>query len=389
MPHPYLQAARERWFNPYKRYQHSRLIHAVRLGLAVIAATLLARLLQLAHGEWVAITVFVVLGMLQFQGAIYSKAAERMIGTIIGLGAGLLLLWLNQHYLHNNGLYFILIGLLSALAGWAAVGKYGYMPMLAGLTMCMLIGDQGSEWLSDGLMRALNVLLGAAIAIGAAKLMPLKSTLMWRFLLADNLTDSSRLIAEISNGEYMGRQRWRSLQKDMQLINRRLVKSRSHLAATAQESRISINVMETMQHTHRKIVSSTDLLLHAVPKLPRPEISENDEALLHQHFIGLQQELRHTARLLKGRYARRIRIDTRIDPRLRALAHRLPFEWQGFVWLSINIRVELANLVMMLHRSRSKWLEPGEWRKLHQHLTRQHQQSEIAEKPPAVEAPPQ
>lgn len=181
MPHPYLQAARERWFNPYKRYQYSRLIHAVRLGLAVIAATLLARLLQLAHGEWVAITVFVVLGMLQFQGAIYSKAAERMIGTIIGLGAGLLLLWLNQHYLHNNGLYFILIGLLSALAGWAAVGKYGYMPMLAGLTMCMLIGDQGSEWLSDGLMRALNVLLGAAIAIGAAKLMPLKSTLMWRF----------------------------------------------------------------------------------------------------------------------------------------------------------------------------------------------------------------
>lgn len=89
------------------------------------------------------------------------------------------------------------------------------------------------------------------------------------------------------------------------------------------------------------------------------------------------------------RYARRIRIDTRIDPRLRALAHRLPFEWQGFVWLSINIRVELANLVMMLHRSRSKWLEPGEWRKLHQHLTRQHQQLDIAEKPPAVEAPPQ
>ena len=84
MPHPYLQAARERWFNPYKRYQHSRLIHAVRLGLAVIAATLLARLLQLAHGEWVAITVFVVLGMLQFQGAIYSKAAERMIGYRLG-----------------------------------------------------------------------------------------------------------------------------------------------------------------------------------------------------------------------------------------------------------------------------------------------------------------
>ena len=35
-------------------------------------------------------TVFVVLGMLQFQGAIYSKAVERMLGTVIGLGAGLI-----------------------------------------------------------------------------------------------------------------------------------------------------------------------------------------------------------------------------------------------------------------------------------------------------------
>ncbi|WP_211666601.1 FUSC family protein, partial [Klebsiella pneumoniae] len=75
-----------RWLNSYERYRHRRLIHAVRLGGAVLFATALARLLHLQHGEWIGMTVFVVLGMLQFQGAIYSKAVERMLGTVIGLG---------------------------------------------------------------------------------------------------------------------------------------------------------------------------------------------------------------------------------------------------------------------------------------------------------------
>ena len=75
----------KRWLDSYERYRYRRLIHAVRLGLAVLFATLLAKLLHLQHGEWLGMTVFVVLGMLQFQGAIYSKAVERMLGTVIGL----------------------------------------------------------------------------------------------------------------------------------------------------------------------------------------------------------------------------------------------------------------------------------------------------------------
>ncbi|HHA4064881.1 TPA: FUSC family protein, partial [Neisseria gonorrhoeae] len=250
-----------RWLNSYERYRHRRLIHAVRLGGAVLFATALARLLHLQHGEWIGMTVFVVLGMLQFQGAIYSKAVERMLGTVIGLGAGLGVLWLNQHYFHGNLLFYLTIGTASALAGWAAVGKNGYVPMLAGLTMCMLIGDNGSEWLDSGLMRAMNVLIGAAIAIAAAKLLPLKSTLMWRFMLADNLADCSKMIAEISNGRRMTRERLEQNMVKMRQINARMVKSRSHLAATSGESRISPSMMEAMQHAHRKIVNTTELLL--------------------------------------------------------------------------------------------------------------------------------
>ena len=238
-----------RWLNSYERYRYRRLIHSVRLGGAVLFATASARLFHLQHGEWIGMTVFVVLGMLQFQGAIYSKAVERMLGTVIGLGAGLSVLWLNQHYFHDNLLFYLTVGTASALAGWAAVGKNGYVPMLAGLTMCMLIGDNGNEWLDSGLMRAMNVLIGAAIAIAAAKLLPLKSTLMWRFMLADNLTDCSKMIAEISNGRRMTRERLEENMAKMRQINARMVKSRSHLAATSGESRISPAMM-AVSYTH-------------------------------------------------------------------------------------------------------------------------------------------
>ena len=358
----------KRWLNSYERYRYRRLIHAVRLGLAVLFATLLARLLHLQHGEWIGMTVFVVLGMLQFQGAIYSKAVERMLGTVIGLGAGLTLLWLNQHYFHGGILFYLAVGTASAAAGWAAVGKNGYVPMLAGLTMCMLIGDNSNNWLDSGLMRAMNVLIGAAIAIVSAKLLPLRSTLMWRFMLADNLTECGKMIAEISNGKRMTRERLEQNMVKMRQINARMVKSRSHLAATSGESHISPAMMEAMQHAHRKIVNTTELLLTTAAKLQAPTLNEHEIRLLDRHFNRLQRDLRLTVRLIKGHYARRIRIDTSINPELGKLAARLHYEWQGFLWLSTNMRNEISALVILLQRSRRKWLDKHELQRLLEHL---------------------
>lgn len=356
------------WLNSYERYRHRRLIHAVRLGLAVLVATLLARIPQLEHGEWISMTVFIVLGMLQFQGAIYSKAVERMLGTVIGLGVGLSVLWLNQHYFHGGVLFYLAVGVLSAVSGWAAVGKNGYIPMLAGLTMCMLIGDSRLDWLDSGVTRAVNVLIGALIAIGAAKLLPLRSTLMWRFMLADNLTACSRIIAEVSNGKRMTRERLEQNRAKMKQINTRLVKSRSHLDAMSGESRINKQMMEAMQLAHRKIVNSTELLLTTSAKLSQPKVNEAEAKLINSQFARLQRELRLTVRLIKGHYARRIRFDKNPTPELEKLAQHLPFDWQGFLWLGANTRNEVAALVILLQRTRRKWLDVYELQRLREHL---------------------
>lgn len=361
--HSFFSELAERWLNPYKRYRYSRLIHAARLSVAVLIATLIARGFGLAHGEWIAITVFVVLGMLQFQGAIYSKAVERLVGTLTGLCAGLMLLWFNQQYFHNGWPFYLCLMLLSATAGWYALGKSGYMAMLAGLTMCMLLGEEGSNWLEGSMMRALNVIVGAAIALVAARAVPLKSTLMWRFMLADNLTACSHQLAEITSGKSVPRERWFELLEAQKVINARMVKSRPLLAATSQESKISKGVMENIQHSHRTIVSSVDLLLNAVPRLPKPRLTLAEEKLLSQHFFSLQHDLRLTAHLLKGSYARHFQPDAGTEDAVRALAAKLPFEWQGFVWLSLNIRLELFTLVTLLQHSRERWLERRELRR--------------------------
>ena len=81
---------------PYARYQHADVLHAIRLGVAVLIALLLNEFTHLPHGEWTTITVFVILGLLQYQGAIYTKAKERILGTLLGVVVGLSFLWLIQ-----------------------------------------------------------------------------------------------------------------------------------------------------------------------------------------------------------------------------------------------------------------------------------------------------
>ena len=73
------------FFEAYARYQHADILHAMRLGMAVLAALLFNALTNFPHGEWTTITVFVILGLLQYQGAIYTKAKERILGTLLGV----------------------------------------------------------------------------------------------------------------------------------------------------------------------------------------------------------------------------------------------------------------------------------------------------------------
>ncbi|MGN6992419.1 FUSC family protein, partial [Neisseria sp. P0009.S003] len=62
------------------------------------------------------------------------------------------------------------------------------------------------------------------------------------------------------------------------------------------------------------------------------------------------------------------RIDTSLNTELSKPAARLHYDWQGFLWLSTNMRNEISALVIMLQRTRNKWLDKKEFQRLKEHL---------------------
>ncbi|WP_352309437.1 FUSC family protein [Psychrobacter sp. W2-37-MNA-CIBAN-0211] len=365
---------------PYVRYQHADVLHAIRLGTAVILALLVNTLTNLPHGEWTTITVFIILGLLQYQGAIYTKAKERVIGTLLGIGTALGVLWFNQ----NAGAWlwvdYALIGLLSGIIGYLAVRQLGYTGLLTGITMLMIVSDLGNNSIGqDGIYRALNILLGTGVSVAVTLILPLKSTLMWRFLLSSNLDACSSLYAGVGHhidateGGVDGTTEDsvqklkpvafsieevpvdRALVTALQKINKRLLAVRPHIAATASESGIEKETLETIQRTHRNIIGTIDLLLSAAPRLANIEIDEENHVLLIHYQHELTQAMHHMAAVLRSPSDEVFRPITRIAVSEYPSVQHLAFEWQGYFWLTQTLQTQLQQLSDLLQTTKPHW----------------------------------
>ena len=424
---------------PYARYLHADVLHAMRLGVAVVTSLLISKWSGMPHSEWSTITVFIILGLLQYQGAIYTKAKERIIGTLLGLVVGLLLLWISHHLLNLLGvawIYYLIVGFISSVIGYYSIKKLGYIGLLTGITMCMIIASDDSVG-PDGLARGLNVLIGTLIAVAATLIVPLKSTLMWRFLLANNLeacanmydgveayisdpkldnrfaeseagssaigvnkdsanfnrntsqigSDSSQVQAQhvhldlgattaatneigthTSAATYVNT----DMVAQFKEINKRLLRVRGHIAATARESGIEVATLDMIQRTHRNIIGTIDLLLSAAPKLAHSPIDEENRILVDHYHRELTQGMRHIAAVLRSPSDEVFRPITRIQVSDYPSVHMLPFEWQGYFWLTQTLQGQLQSLSDLLQDSKAQWYKGSGLRYQRQEQRRMH-----------------
>ncbi|MGP5407329.1 FUSC family protein [Psychrobacter celer] len=364
------------FIEPYIRYQRADVLHACRLGVAVILALLVNKVTNLPHGEWTTITVFIILGLLQYQGAIYTKAKERVLGTLLGIGTALGVLWFNQNAGAWLWIDYALIGILSGIIGYLAVRKLGYTGLLTGITMLMIVSDLGNSSIGqDGIYRALNILLGTGVAVAVTLILPLKSTLMWRFLLSSNLDACSSLYASVGHhidaadgaaGNTTHKSHPvafsveeipvdRALVTTLQQINKRLLAVRPHIAATASESGIEKETLETIQRTHRNIIGTIDLLLSAAPRLANIEIDEENHVLLVHYQHELTQAMQHMAAVLRSPSDEVFRPITRIAVSEYPSVQRLAFEWQGYFWLTQTLQTQLQQLSDLLQTTKPQW----------------------------------
>ena len=371
-------------FEPYARYQYADILHAIRLAIAIILALVANVMSGFPHGEWTTITVFIILGLLQFQGAIYTKAKERVVGTLLGIVAAIGIIGFSR--VMNTWLWvdFGLIGIISGAIGYMAVRNLGYTGLLTGITMLMIVSDLGHSSIGeDGMYRALNILLGTGVAVAATWILPLKSTLMWRFLLAGNLESCSHLYAGVGNhidgansnaNAHINERSFNSAQRAnpaavtvssipvdktlvtaLQQINKRLLAVRPHMAATASESGIDKVTIETIQRTHRNIIGTIDLLLTAAPKLANIEIDDDNHVLLIHYQHELTQAMRHMAAVLRSPSDEVFRPITRISVSAYPSVQQLAFEWQGYFWLTQTLQTQLQQLSDLLQTTKPKW----------------------------------
>lgn len=207
--------------DPDRRFRQARIFHATRVALALLASIALTTGIDIPHGEWATITVLVVIGGLQHHGNIRRRAAERGAGTLIGALIGFVLILQETWF----GLPMLTWGLLALVCGYCAyhaVGKGGYLALLAAITVVITAGH-GNQDVYDALWRTIDVLIGTMIALAFSFALPAYASYSWRFKLASLLRACAAVHAKIERGERDGKVR----QQDMMKLSATLVQLRS------------------------------------------------------------------------------------------------------------------------------------------------------------------
>jgi len=265
--------------SPYFRYRHARLLHAIRVGLAMLASIGLTSGIDIPHGVWASVTVLVVIGGLQHFGNIRKKSAERALGTMLGAGFGLALILL-QGVTGSLTLTFVMMSVIAGGCAYHEIGKPAYVALLTAITM-MIVSGHGDLPIDVGLWRTANVLIGIVIALAFSFVLPQYATYSWRYRLADNLRDCARIYGALLEGRPKPAD---EVTKRFLVLSQRLVQSRSLMDSVAKEIDVPLALLEEIQRLHRSVLSALELLAQSGAEsaaLRAVKCSDEERAVRH------------------------------------------------------------------------------------------------------------
>ncbi|WP_448725743.1 FUSC family protein [Pseudomonas farris] len=287
--------------DPYRRYRHAKLIHAVRVSLGLLATILLTTGINLPHGEWASVTMLVVIGGLQHHGNIGKKAAERAIGTLIGAGVGLLLV-AQQAWLGMPWLTYFAMSVVCGFFSYHAIGKGGYTALLSAITVFIVAGH-GDNPVTDGLWRGVDILIGIALALAFSFALPLYAVYSWRYNLADALRDCAAIYGRIIKGESVTADEHLKL---MNRLNTVMIQLRSLMPSVSKEVRVSMTELDAIQRNLRMCVSILEILGNSRPNADDAEAMAHLQSALKAEHRQIRVQLIGMARALKSGASQRL-----------------------------------------------------------------------------------
>jgi uncharacterized membrane protein YccC len=332
--------------DPFFTYRFRRRLHVLRVLLALTTTFVIIRLFEIPHSSWALVSTVMVMGNLPHIGGVLDKGRQRLLGTALGAGSGLVLI------LFPPGLPLLIpAGSLAAIgvATWLTFGnRHGYSGLMFAISLLLVIGD-GSHDLGIGLWRAFDVLLGTLVGIIVTVLvLPQKATDMMRFMLAENLDRMARLFHVHTTAAAALDVDTRALLK---ATSSALVKQRGLVDAIHRERRLNRDELDDIISLQRRMLSTIELLLET--HWTTREGHDRIEAM-----AGLRDEQHRLAREL-GTLAFQVRTGQPIEvevsqfdlQRHAALAAsarsdegRVLFSPSGYLWLNR----ELARLTEAL-----------------------------------------
>ncbi len=336
--------------DPYRRYRHAKLIHAVRVSIGLLATILLTTGINLPHGEWASVTMLIVIGGLQHHGNIGKKAVERAYGTLIGASVGLLLV-VQQAYFGLPLLTYLLMSLVCGFFSYHAIGKGGYIALLSAITVFIVAGH-GDNPLSDGLWRTVDILIGIVLALAFSFALPLYAVYSWRYNLASALRDCAQIYSRIISGKSV------TDDEHVKLLNRlnaAMVQLRSLMPSVSKEVRISMTELDAIQRHLRLCISTLEILGNTRPDPRDEQAMARMQAALKAEHRQIRVQLVGMARALKSGMTERLERPSTGTGREPTLDAPVYSALDGYRLLTLQLAANVDAMRQRLGKTAGHW----------------------------------
>ncbi|NCE87110.1 FUSC family protein [Pseudomonas sp. Q1] len=336
--------------DPYRRYRHAKLIHAVRVSIGLLATILLTTGINLPHGEWASVTMLIVIGGLQHHGNIGKKAVERAYGTLIGASVGLALV-VQQAWLGQPLLTYLLMSVVCGFFSYHAIGKGGYIALLSAITVFIVAGH-GDNPISDGLWRTVDILIGIVLALAFSFALPLYAVYSWRYNLASALRDCAAIYSRIINGQSV------TDDEHLKLLNRlnaAMVQLRSLMPSVSKEVRISMTELDAIQRHLRMCISTLEILGNTRPDPRDEQAMARMQIMLKAEHRQIRVQLVGMARALKSGVTERLEREGNSAVAEPTLVTPIYTELDGYRLLTMQLAANVDTMRLRLGQCAKRW----------------------------------
>jgi len=178
-------------FTPINYY---RVIHSVKTAFACLVGLALEKYFEWPMGQWVPITIMVVMSAQTHFGGALSKALMRFLGTVGGIAIVVTVLWVfgDNIVVVCCTIFFAIIIFTYIASGY---GDISYAGTLGGVTVILVLTGQHIG-IETAIQRGFYILIGIAIALLVSRfIFPIHARDRFRYHVTLTLRNLSRLYA--------------------------------------------------------------------------------------------------------------------------------------------------------------------------------------------------